>query len=71
MKEQFNDLKWEGIPNKCKSFRLGDEPEVIHIIKTGFRDKYIVVDEDAFDINTGNVAFYTKKEIEEKYFIFI
>ena len=63
----FDNLKWTEIQSKSKSFQLGDEPEVIHIIKTGFIDNYMVVHEDAYELELGKVEFGTKIEIETKY----
>lgn len=58
-----NSLKW--------SFQLGDEPELIHVIKTGFANKYMVVHEDAYEHMLGKVDFHTKEEVESKYGISI
>ncbi len=63
--------KWIEISNDVKTFRLGDAPELIHVIKTGFKDKYMVVWEDAYELNIGKVTFGTKVEIEEKYGIIL
>jgi len=61
------EIVWEKVSSNCESFQLGKEPEVIHVIKTGFRDKYMVVHEDAFETVLGKVDFQSKKEIEDKY----
>lgn len=53
-------------PNKLRTFQLGDYPELIHIIKTGFDDEYIVVYEDAHGYNMGGISIGSKKEIEKK-----
>ena len=59
--------KWEGnwrsIPNKVHTFQLGKEPFLVHIIKTGFEDKYLVVNEDAFELTLGKTKVMTKDEI--------
>lgn len=60
-------LKWIETKNVTKTFRLGDEPELIHVIKTGFEDKYMLIYEDAYDLNTGDIIFGTKIEIENKF----
>jgi hypothetical protein len=60
-------LYWEPIDRNIESFKLSDEPELIHVIQTGFNDKYMVVYEDAYEINLGKVIFGTKKEIENKF----
>ena len=46
---------------------ISDETEIIHIIKTGFQDKYIVVFEDAFERSLGETIIGTKEEIEQKF----
>jgi len=67
IEEHWAKLKWKEINSNCRTFQLGEEPELIHIIKTGFSDKYMVVYEDAHELNLGGVAFHSKKEIEEGY----
>ena len=46
---------------------ISDETEIIHIIKTGFQDKYIVVFEDAFERSLGTTFLGTQEEIEQKF----
>lgn len=67
MEKFWSNLKWREINNDVKSFRLGDEPELIHVIKTGFKDKYIVAFEDAYEISIGDTFIGSKKVIEEKF----
>jgi len=52
---------------EIKSFQHEDEPEMIHVIKTGFNDLYMIVWEDVFEIDLGKVEFGTKKEVEIKF----
>jgi hypothetical protein len=43
---------WKQIQNTDKlylKFYLEDEPEVLHIVKTGFNDRYICLYENAFE----------------------
>ena len=65
MKEQSEG--YVEIKSQCRTFHLQDEPELIHVIKTGFKDKYMVVYEDAFEVELGKVIFGTKVEIESKF----
>jgi hypothetical protein len=69
--EQNNDhlvLAWKEIkPAEIRTFQLGDDPELIHIIKTGFRDRYIVTAEDAYELVLGTTEILTKNEIKHKY----
>lgn len=60
---KFKEIKSPQI----KSFQWGDEPEVIHIIKTGFEDKYILVWEDAYEAMLGKTEILTRKQIKEKF----
>jgi hypothetical protein len=60
-------IKWIENKNVTKTFRLGNEPELIHIIKTGFKDKYMVVYEDAYELNLGEVLYGTKLGIENEF----
>lgn len=54
--------------NACKTFQAEDnEPVLIHIIKTGFVDRYITVYEDAYDQTTGQIYQLTAQEIFEKH----
>ena len=54
--------------SNCRTFQLGEEPELIHIIKTGFRDMFFVVYEDAYQIcNDMKVENYTKEQIKQKF----
>jgi hypothetical protein len=61
-----NMAGWHEVKNDVRTFKLGEEPELIHIIKTGFKNKYMVVSEDAYELHLGEVRFYTKEAIWEK-----
>jgi len=63
----MENLKWIESNNVTKTFRLQGEPELIHVIKTGFKDKYMVVYEDAYELNIGKVTYGTKLEIESRF----
>ncbi len=62
---------WKEILSTAQCFQLGDEPELIHVIKTGFRDMYMIVHEDAYEYSIGKVEFGTKKDFEVRYKITI
>jgi hypothetical protein len=49
------------------AFQWGDEPEMIHIIQTGFRDRYLVVWEDAYEMVLGKTEILTREEIKNKF----
>ncbi len=59
--------KWKEIQSTAQCFQLEDHPELIHVIKTGFRDHYMVVHEDAYEFMLGKVEFGTKQDIEVRY----
>jgi len=61
------DLRFKEIKSNCRTFQLDEDPELIHVIKTGFEDKYMVVHEDAYQLDLGKVEFGTKEEIENKF----
>jgi hypothetical protein len=63
--------EWKEIPSTVQCFQLAEEPELIHVIKTGFRDMYMVVHEDAYEYSIGKVEFGTKEDIEVRYKITI
>lgn len=51
-------------------FCVDGNPEVFHIIKTGFEDQYFFVQENAFqDQDHGKLEILTKKELKDKYSI--
>ncbi len=50
-----------------RKFNFGDFPEAIYVIKTGFKDTYIVVNEDAYHLHIGNSKLMTKKKVEKTY----
>lgn len=61
---------WEKFNSGVESFRYDDE--IVHVIPTSNphgnnEDQYIVVRDDAYFFNTGNVEIMTKTEVEEKY----
>jgi hypothetical protein len=59
------DLK--EIKSQCRTFQFGEDPELIHVIKTGFKNRYMVVHEDAYEFLLGKVEFRTREEIKKVY----
>jgi hypothetical protein len=52
------------------TYRLDDEPELIHFIRTGFNEgplAWLVVDEDAYEMSLGTCRLMSTKEIYDKY----
>lgn len=65
-------MNWKEItPAKIRTFQLGDEPELVHIIKTGFDEErnvgYMIIHEDAYETVLGIVEFGSKQEIEKRF----
>ena len=64
--EGYNN--WKETPcENVKRYQLGDDPEIIYVIKTGFENKYVVVSEDAYEYNVGNSKLMTKQKVERLY----
>lgn len=66
MKNQ-NLIEMKEIKSPCRTFQFGDEPELIHVIKTGFKNRYMIVHEDAYEFLLGKVEFKTREEIKNIY----
>lgn len=60
-------MSYKEIKSPTKAFMNMNEPEVIHIIKTGFKDMYLVIKEDAYFEYDPKIINGTKEEIENKY----
>lgn len=60
-------VNYKEITSHCRSFLHKIEPEVIHIHKIR-ENEYMVVHEDAHDINTGKVEIFFDKEVLENKF---
>lgn len=60
-------MDWKELKSTAQCFQLGDEPELIHVIKTGFQDKYMVLHEDAYEFSLGKVEIGTKQDVEIRY----
>ena len=65
MKEEMYVLK--EIKSPCRTFQIGNDPELIHVIKTGFKNRYMIVHEDAYEFLLGKVEFKTREEIKKIY----
>lgn len=67
MKKEIVKKGWVEMNSPTRTFQYGDEPELIHIIKTGFKDRYMIVWEDAYELNIGKVEFCTASVILSVY----
>jgi len=64
-------MLWKEIKNKpIRTFQLMNEPELIYIILIR-SDEYIIVHEDAYDINTGKTEILNSEMIKTKYGIIL
>lgn len=63
-------MNWIEInPAQIRTFQLEDEPELLHIIKSGHKDRYLCFCENAYGTepwHTG-VLLLDKDQIEEKW----
>jgi len=50
--------------NNCRTFRLGEESELLHIIKMGFKNKYLVVREYGYDYTQGQITVLTAEKVK-------
>lgn len=62
-----SDKNWYKIKSKVQSFQYKDDPELIHIIKTGSPNTYILVYEDGYQLDTGKTEILTKEKIERRF----
>jgi len=59
---------WKQVHCLCWHFQLADEPEIIHIVETGFHDCYYVTFEDGYELCNGmQVESYSKQGILEQF----
>ena len=69
---KFRKSPWKrSVSHEVKTYQFKDNPELIHIIKTGFVDKYIVVYEDAYELHIGETEILTRKQIKKNFNILI
>lgn len=64
----MQENRWIETLSESQSFCLDGEPIAIHVIKNG-HGKYMVVYDDAYELETGRVEIGTKEFIEEKFCI--
>ena len=61
-------MEWKEIDcNNVKCFQYGDYPQLIYIVKTGFKDKYMVLYEDAHELNIGHTKILSRENIKESF----
>jgi len=58
----------EEVKPAVQAFKYRNAPVVFYIIKTGLKDMYLVIEENAyFDEDFGKMEIITKELIEQKY----
>ena len=62
---------WYEYDSKVQSFHYDNEPELIHVIKSGTPNTYILVYEDGYQLETGKTQILTKEQIEERFNILL
>lgn len=60
-------FNWGKHEAKVESYLDNEEAVVIYIIKTGFKDKYIVTFDDADELFSGTANIMTKEQIKGLY----
>jgi len=58
---------WKETKTTSRTFMSPFGDESIHIIKTGFKDMYMVVWEDVYETVLGKVEFFNKKQIKKQF----
>lgn len=58
---------WKKVNSKLATYQADEDPELIHIIKTGFDDMYIIVYEDAYGLTLGNIIMKSSQEIKDRF----
>jgi hypothetical protein len=63
------ESRWKRIAacNGYWKFQFMNEPEIVHIIQTGYENLYIVVHEDGYHIQNSKNEYRTKEKIESSY----
>lgn len=58
---------WNQIKSNTRTFQFGEEPELIHIIKTGQKDQYIIAYEDAYEYLNGKSELLSAEGVMDKF----
>lgn len=67
MKQQYIEVNNTYRPSRV--FQLEGEPELVHIIKLGYKDTYAVFYEDAYELEPwqSGLKVFTAEEIKQKF----
>lgn len=63
-------MNWIEInPATARRFQLEDEPELLHVISTGWEDQYFCFYENAYETEPwhSGVQLFNKEQIQEKW----
>ena len=54
--------------SRFSTYQFDDDPVVIHIIKTGFHNKYFIISEDGYESpENGKTQIMTREKIKETF----
>ena len=66
--EESDFQEWKEFTPKCRSFIFGTDPEVIHIIKSGFDNEYFVIEDIGYRPKEhGECNIMSREKIFEKF----
>lgn len=65
--KEINGPSWKPVKIQVWSFQLDGQPELIHIVKTGFKDTYYVIHESHGLCSKMKVESYSKKQIKKTF----
>jgi hypothetical protein len=56
-------------PSVIKTFQINDDPELVHLVKSGFKNMWFVFEEDAYQTEPfkSGIQFLSEQVISEKY----
>ncbi len=60
-------MRWKKVPIIAECYSNEDGDFYIFIIKTGFKDKFIVTYDDPYEQSLGAIDLMSKEEIRNKY----
>jgi len=66
--DPIGERSWNEVPcENVRKFQYGDFPEIIYVIETGFKNEYLVTNEDAYHLHIGKTVLMTKSKVERTY----
>ena len=68
---KWKEMGTDVLLQQYRSFQQEGEPVVVHIIKTGYNDTYIVTIEDGYDMAYFESKIRTKQDIQDNFGIYM